>query len=406
MYFKVMCSKNRRPNKHLIVGLTVSTAIVVVALVVTTASQAAQFGNFATGPRAPTTMRTPSFSSGGASLRSEPRFQRFNNNVDRVVIDDGKTKGKGKGGRTKVSTTDQGDGRPGHRPPRKPPGLGPIIGTSVGISTGVAVGADPAGAGLVGTGPAGPAGAGTPPPGGIAAQRIYIPPVGEERFVKDELVLEFFGVFPPGGIAQVLRRQGLVQLESQYFALTNSTIVRARITNGRPVRVALPRLVNETTLRFGQPNFLFQQSQQVTDPPEAVKMTPAMATAAAIPAIGDPAQYALGKLRIGEAHTLATGERVLVAVIDSGIDLSHPELAGVIVGSFDAIGKCGAPAPARHLLSPARSRPMPGSWARRRRRKSSPSARSVPPARAPKRPPWRSSRAFNMPRFSRPASST
>jgi subtilisin family serine protease len=68
-----------------------------------------------------------------------------------------------------------------------------------------------------------------------------------------------------------------------------------------------------------------------------------MATAAAIPAIGDPAQYALGKLRIGEAHTLATGERVLVAVIDSGIDLSHPELAGVIVGSFDAIGKAAPP---------------------------------------------------------------
>src|SRR3954470_12321830 len=142
--------KSLRPNKRLIAGLTVSTAIAVVAFVVTTTSQAAQIGNF--GPRAPamTTMRTPStLSSGGASFRSEPRFQRFNNNVDRVVIDDGKTKGKGKGGRTKVSTTDQGDGRPGHRPPRKPPGLGPIIGTSVGISTGIAVGADPAGAGLV-----------------------------------------------------------------------------------------------------------------------------------------------------------------------------------------------------------------------------------------------------------------
>jgi hypothetical protein len=100
------------------------------------------------------------------------------------------------------------------------------------------------------------------PPGGIAAQRIYIPPAGEERFVKDELVLEFVGVFPPGGIAQVLGRQGLVQLESQYFALTNSTIVRARITDGRPVRVALQGLGPETTLRFGQPNFLFLGSQQ------------------------------------------------------------------------------------------------------------------------------------------------
>ncbi|MEA3022876.1 MAG: hypothetical protein QOK01_1728, partial [Alphaproteobacteria bacterium] len=246
--------------------------------------------------------------------------------------------GKGKGSRTNVSTTDQGDGRPGHRPPKKPPGLGPIIGT------GAAIGTDPAGAGPAGIGPAGPAGATTPPPGGIAAQRIYIPPAGEERFVKDELVLEFFGIFPQERIVQVLRRQGLVQLESQYFALTNSTIVRARITNGRPVRVALQGLGPETTLRFGQPNFLFQGSQQeVTASPEAAKATPAMATAAAIPAIGDPAQYALGKLHIGEAHTLATGERVLVAVIDSGIDLSHPELAGVIVGSFDAIGKAAPP---------------------------------------------------------------
>jgi subtilisin family serine protease len=72
-------------------------------------------------------------------------------------------------------------------------------------------------------------------------------------------------------------------------------------------------------------------------------MTPAVATAAAIPAGGDPAQYALAKLRLGEAHMLATGDRVLVAVIDSGIDLSHPELAGAIAGSFDALGKAEKP---------------------------------------------------------------
>src|SRR3954470_15450702 len=338
--------KSLRPNKHLIAGLTVSTAIAVVAFVVTTTSQAAQIGNF--GPRASamTTMRTPStISGGGASFRSEPRFQRFNNNVDRVVTDNGKGKGKGKGGRTTtVSTTDpgKGDGRPGHRPPKRPPALGPIIGTGVAIGTGVTV-TDPAGAGPGGTGLAATGPAGAPPPGGIAAQRIYIPPPGEDRFVKDELVMEFAGNSSQGAVAQVLRRQSLVQLESQYFPLTDSTIVRARITNGRPVRVALPGLINEPTVRFGQPNFLFGPSQQQVTAPEAAKVTPAMATAAAIPSIGDPAQYALRKLRIGEAHTLATGDRVLVAVIDSGIDLSHPELAGVIVGSFDAIGKAEPP---------------------------------------------------------------
>ena len=40
-----------------------------------------------------------------------------------------------------------------------------------------------------------------------------------------------------------------------------------------------------------------------------------------------------------EAHELATGDKILIAVIDSGIDLGHPELQGVIAGSYDALGK-------------------------------------------------------------------
>ena len=70
-----------------------------------------------------------------------------------------------------------------------------------------------------------------------------------------------------------------------------------------------------------------------------------MAAAGALPAAGDPAQYALAKLRLNEAHTLATGDKVLVAVIDSGIDLGHPELQGVIAGSYDALGKAEKPHP-------------------------------------------------------------
>jgi subtilisin family serine protease len=283
-------------------------------------------------------MRTPSFS--GSSFRAEPRFQRFNN--DKVVVtDDGKGKGtdkgrgKGKGKGTDVVNVDPtgDDGRPGRRKPKRP-NIGPIIGTGVAIGTGLAVGT---------LGPTGPAGAGTPPlggtlpsGGGASTQRIYLPPAGENRFVENEMLLEFR---TQAGIPQLLARQGLIQLESQAFTLTNSTIVRVRIANRRPVRVALLALRNETAVFSGQPNHIFRgmQSEEIS------KVTPAVATAAAIPTGGDPAQYALSKLRIGEAHQLATGDRVLVAVIDSGIDLSHPELAGAVAGSYDALGKAEKP---------------------------------------------------------------
>jgi len=58
---------------------------------------------------------------------------------------------------------------------------------------------------------------------------------------------------------------------------------------------------------------------------------------------GDPAQYANAILRLPQAHTLAHGTNVIVAVIDSGIDVKHPELADAIADSFDALGSKEGP---------------------------------------------------------------
>jgi subtilisin family serine protease len=73
-----------------------------------------------------------------------------------------------------------------------------------------------------------------------------------------------------------------------------------------------------------QPNYLFAltQADQSDDPTE-----------------GDPAQYALAKLHLALAHRFATGTRVRVAVIDSGVDIGNPDLAGDIAASFDPVGK-------------------------------------------------------------------
>jgi hypothetical protein len=179
---------------------------------------------------------------------------------------------------------------------------------------------------------------------------IDIPATAERRFVPSEVVLQFRGNPTPQAIAGLLRRHRLASIEQERFALTNALMVRARISDRRPVRTVLRSLGNEAPLEAGQPNFLYLTSQQQDAAPRAEAMpqpTPVAATAAATPAAaGDPAQYTLGKLRLAEAHSLATGSNVLIAVIDSGVDTAHPEFGGVIAGTFDALG--GASEPHKH----------------------------------------------------------
>jgi hypothetical protein len=243
----------------------------------------------------------------------------------------------------------------GGRPPRhrRPPWIGPGIGVGVGVIV------DPIDPVVAGSSP-------PPPPrvtsrGGSPGPRagINLPPSNERRYVKDQVLLEFAPNYARQNIARLLRKHGLIQLEAQSFALTNSTFVRVRIAHGRSVQTILLQLARETAVRTAQPEYIYSATQQsgtgeggagpaATIPGRddlAPKATPVVAAAGALPAAGDPAQYALAKLRLNEAHTLANGDKVLVAVIDSGIDLGHPELQGVVAGSFDALGKAERPHP-------------------------------------------------------------
>jgi hypothetical protein len=148
-----------------------------------------------------------------------------------------------------------------------------------------------------------------------------MPPAGERRFVQNEVVIEVDGRPSTEAVDALARRHRLNRVESQSFDLTGTTMFRWTIPQGRSMGDVIRGLEADRNVRSVQPNYQYQLQQSGNARP-----------------YGDPAQYALAKLRLAEAHGVTQGDRILVAVIDSGIDASHPELVGVIADSLDAVG--------------------------------------------------------------------
>ncbi len=151
------------------------------------------------------------------------------------------------------------------------------------------------------------------------------PPANERRFVPDEVVIELSNSVGAQQVDALQRRFRLTRIESQRFQLSNTTLYRWRIPDRRSVAAVVRSLEGERLVASAQPNYLFAlQEDQAT-------------------AGGDPAQYSLAKLHLPQAHALAKGANVLVAVIDSGVDANHPDLAGSVAETFDAISVAGMP---------------------------------------------------------------
>lgn len=73
-------------------------------------------------------------------------------------------------------------------------------------------------------------------------------------------------------------------------------------------------------------------------PEPAAPLTTAAAVTAAAPAPAAlPGQYAADKLNLAGAHGRVQGREIRVAVIDTGADLAHPELAEAVEATFDAL---------------------------------------------------------------------
>jgi subtilisin family serine protease len=131
----------------------------------------------------------------------------------------------------------------------------------------------------------------------------------------------------PQALDAAARRLGLTPIGSQNLALSGGRLVHFRIANGQVADAV--RMLEAEKIGIAQPNYVFQLQQD--------------AHAAAPAPKGDPAQYVIDKLHLHDAHGIASGANVAVAVIDSLVDSTHPDLAGSIAGQFDAVAATDKP---------------------------------------------------------------
>jgi subtilisin family serine protease len=174
---------------------------------------------------------------------------------------------------------------------------------------------------------------GTNAPGGVSAggggssgppgrNGFFPPSAGENRYVPNEVLLDIAVGVSGTQLDAIARRFRLTPVDVHPLRLIGRSIHRWRINDGTSVGAVIRALAGEVRIAGAQPNYLFKQEGLEGERP----------------ATGDPAQYVIAKLHLPDAHRVATGENVLVAVIDSGIDRKHPDLVGTVAATFDVLG--------------------------------------------------------------------
>jgi subtilisin family serine protease len=158
-------------------------------------------------------------------------------------------------------------------------------------------------------------------------RRAQQTPQGQAQAMDRQIVVLFSADRSLTSRDGVARAHGLERLRSQSLPLLDAQLGLFRIRGGRSEAAVLAALRRDGRVRAAQANLRYFNAQGALTP------------AAAIP------QYGPIKVGLPEAHQLALGRKVTVAVIDSSVDAGHPDLKGAIVRSFDAArGEDAAPA--------------------------------------------------------------
>ena len=172
-----------------------------------------------------------------------------------------------------------------------------------------------------------------PQPAPVSAGNALPPPPGETRFRPGEVLVAIAPATPPATVARILRDHRLTEAEVADISLLGTSIRLWRFPDRRSVASVVRELAGEPSLTRIQPNYVYELQQE----PAGGASPPAT------PAPTPPQQYSLAKLHVDAGDDLVVSDPIRIAVIDTAIDDTHPDLAGAVEARFDAIGGAGPP---------------------------------------------------------------
>ena len=160
-----------------------------------------------------------------------------------------------------------------------------------------------------------------------------VPPANETRYVPTEMVFRVGPNVSPQALLAAMQRHGLTAVGSENIGLAGGTVYHFQVAGGRPVPEVI-RALEAESIGFPSAMFTYQVSQETPEQPAADD--PDLAGRGDK---GASEQYVVNKLQLADVHKVATGRGVLIAVVDSAIDVNHPDLAGAFVEQYNAVGQ-------------------------------------------------------------------
>ena len=125
--------------------------------------------------------------------------------------------------------------------------------------------------------------------------------------------------------AEAVARKFRLEITGRWVLdIIDTRLVRYRIRDKRTVTQVIAALRSDPRVGAPQPNYRYRSQAG------GRKLPPA------------DLQYALNKTGVMAAHSLTRGRGARIAIIDSGIDVTHPDLANAVAASFHVAGKAAA----------------------------------------------------------------